>query len=60
MILKKVRKMMKIDANELRQRINKLHSEMGQINKNSVEKIIEELEQKAYSESEFYQMLETL
>jgi hypothetical protein len=37
---------MKIDTNELRQRINKLHSEMGHINKKSVEKIIEELEEK--------------
>ena len=51
---------MKIDANELRQRINKLHSEMGHINKKSVEKIIEELEEKARSESEFYQILDTL
>ena len=51
---------MKIDANELRQRINKLHSEMGQINKQSVQKIIEELEEKARSESEFFQMLDTL
>lgn len=51
---------MKIDANELRQRINKLHSEMGHINKKSVEQIIEELEEKTRSESEFYQMLDTL
>lgn len=51
---------MKIESNELRQRINKLHSEMGYINKKSVEKIIEELEEKARSESEFYQILDTL
>ena len=51
---------MKIDANELRQRINKLHSEMGHINKKSVEKIIDELEEKARFESELYQILDTL
>ena len=51
---------MKIEANELKQRINKLYSEMGWINKKSVEKIIEELEQKARSESEFHQLLDTL
>lgn len=37
---------MKIESNELRKEINKLYSEMGQINKKSVEKIIEELEEK--------------
>lgn len=51
---------MKIESNELRKEINKLHSEMGHINKKSVEKIIEKLEEKARSESEFYQMLDTL
>lgn len=51
---------MKIDSNELRKEINKLHSEMGQINKDEVKKIIDKLEEKTRSESEFYQMLETL
>lgn len=51
---------MKIEANELRKEINKLHAEMGQINKKSVEKIIDKLEEKTRSESEFYQMLDTL
>ena len=51
---------MKIESNELRKEINKLYSEMGQINKQSVNKIIEKLEEKARAESEFHQMLDTL
>ena len=51
---------MKIDTFELRMRINKLYSEMGWIKKEEVKNIIKELEEKARSESEFYQMLETL
>ena len=41
---------MKIESNELRQKINKLHSEMGHINKKSVEKILEELEEEETEE----------
>ena len=60
-ILKKARKKtMKIDTFELRLKINQLHSEMGWVKKDEVKRIIEELEEKARSESEFYQMLETL
>ena len=51
---------MKIDANELRKEINELYSEMGWISKNEVKKVIDKLEEKARSESEFYQILETL
>lgn len=51
---------MKIDANELRKEINELYSEMGWISKNEVKKVIDKLEEKARSESEFYQMLDTL
>ena len=51
---------MKIDSNELRKEINKLHSEMGWISKADVKKVINELEEKARSESEFHQMLDTL
>ena len=51
---------MKIDANELRKEINKLHSEMGFVSKDEVKKVIDELEEKTRSESEFYQMLDTL
>ena len=51
---------MKIDSNELLKEINKLHSEMGFVSKDEVNKIIEELEEKTRSESEFYQMLDTL
>lgn len=53
-------KIKNISSIELRQKINKLHSEMGYISKQSVKKIIDELEQKARSESEFHQMLDTL
>ena len=51
---------MKIEVNELRKEINKLHSEMGWISKEDVKKVIDNLEQKTRSESEFYQFLETL
>ena len=51
---------MKIDSNELRKEINELYSEMGWISKNEVKKVIDKLEEKARSESEFYQILETL
>lgn len=51
---------MKIDANELRQEINKLYSEMGFVSKADVKRVVDELEEKACSESEFYQVLETL
>lgn len=57
---KRGKKEMKIEANELRKEINKLYSEMGQINEKCVEEIIKKLEEKARSESEFYQMLDTL
>ena len=51
---------MKIESNELRKEINKLNSEMGFISKADVKKVIDELEEKAKAESEFYQILETL
>ena len=51
---------MKIESNELRKEINKLHSEMGFVSKDEVKKIIDELEEKTRSESEFYQILDTL
>ena len=51
---------MKIDANELRQRINKLHSEMGQINKKSVEKIIDELVKQEQEISKVCEILDKL
>ena len=51
---------MKIDANELRQRINKLHSEMGQINKKSVEQIIEKLVKQEQELSEVCEILNKL
>ena len=38
---------MKIESNELRQKINKLHSEMGFVSKSAVNKIINELEVEA-------------
>ena len=41
---------MKIETNELRQRINKLHSEMGMISKEEVKKIIDKLEEEAKAE----------
>jgi polyhydroxyalkanoate synthesis regulator phasin len=41
---------MKIDVNELRKEINKLHSEMGFVNKEEVKKIIDELEKEAKEE----------
>ena len=52
--------LMKIDSHELRKEINKLHSEMGWISKDDVKKVIDKLEEKTRSESEFYQMLDTL
>lgn len=51
---------MKIDTSELRTEINKLHSEMGWVSKEDVKKVIDKLEQKTRSESEFYQILDTL
>lgn len=52
---------MKIDANELRKEIDKLHTEEGcWISKNDVKRVIKRLEEKARSESEFYQILDTL
>ena len=51
---------MKIESNELRKEINKLHSEMGFVNKADIARVINELEEKTRSESEFYQMLDTL
>lgn len=51
---------MKIESNELRKEINKLHSEMGFVSKDSVKKVIDKLEQKTRSESEFHQILDTL
>ena len=51
---------MKIDANELRQRINKLHSEMGQINKKSVEQIIEKLVKQEQELCEVCEILDKL
>ena len=51
---------MKIESNELRQKINKLYSEMGYISKQDVKEVIKELEDKARSESEFHQILDTL
>ena len=41
---------MKIESNELRQKINKLHSEMGFVSKSAVNKIINELEVEAKKE----------
>ena len=66
---------MKIDANELREEINKLqlikmniledtyidtYSEMEFVSKDEINKIIDKLEEKTHSESEFYQMLNNL
>lgn len=51
---------MKINSHELRKEINKLHSEMGWISKDEVKKVIDKLEEKTRSESEFYQILDTL
>lgn len=51
---------MRIESNELRQEIKNLFCEMGWINKESVLKIINELEEKAKKDSEFYQILEKL
>lgn len=51
---------MKIDSNELRKEINKLYSEMGWVSKADVKEVINKLEQKTRSESEFYQILDTL
>lgn len=51
---------MKIESNELRKEINKLHSETGLVSKDEVKKIIDKLEEKTLSETEFYQILETL
>jgi hypothetical protein len=51
---------MKIESNELRKEINKLHSEMGFVSKADIARVIDELEEKARSESEFYQILDTL
>ena len=41
---------MKIDVYDLRQKINKLPSEMGYISKQSVKEIIDELEEEAKAE----------
>ena len=41
---------MKIESNELRKEINKLHSEMGWISKEEVKKIINKLEEEAEAE----------
>lgn len=51
---------MKIETYELRLRINQLHCEMGWIKKDEVKRIIKELEKKARSKSEFFEMLKTL
>ena len=52
---------MKIDTFELRQGINKLHSEMGWVKKDEVKRIIEELEEEAIrSKTEFYEMIDAL
>lgn len=45
---------MKIDSNELRKEINKLHSEMGWISKDDIKKVINKLEQETYKQSEVY------
>ena len=39
---------MKIDSNELRQELNKLHSEMGWVSIEEVKKIIKKLENNAW------------
>ena len=38
---------MKIESNELKQELNKLHSEMGWVNTEEVKKIIKKLENNA-------------
>ena len=44
---------MKIESNELRKEINKLHSEMGFVSKDEVKKIIDELEKKLIPNQNF-------
>lgn len=51
---------MKIESNELRKELNKLHSEMGLVSINTVKAIITNLEEKEKENSEFYQFLEKL
>ena len=51
---------MKIDSNELRKEINKLHSEMGLINKDDVKKVIDKLERETYKQSEVYAIINKL
>ena len=60
MKLKKVRKKMKIDSNELRKEINKLHSEMGWISKEEVKKIIDKLERESYKHSKVCAIVDSL
>ena len=51
---------MKIESNELRKEINKLHSEMGWISKEEIKKIIDKLEREAYKQSKVYAIVDTL
>ena len=51
---------MKIDSNELRKEINKLHSEMGWISKEEVKKIIDKLERESYKHSKVCAIVDSL
>lgn len=51
---------MKIETNELRKELNKLRTELGMVNIDTVKAIITNLEEKAKENSEFYQLLEKL
>ena len=51
---------MKIESNELRKEINKLHSEMGWISKDDVKKVIDKLERESYEQSEVCAIVDKL
>ena len=51
---------MKIDSNELRKEINKLHSEMGFVSKEEVKKVIDKLERESYKQSKVCAIVDTL
>ena len=51
---------MKIESNELRTEINKLHSEMGWISKEDVKKVIDKLERESYEQSKVCAIVDSL
>lgn len=51
---------MKIESNEIRKEINKLHSEMGWISKEEVKKIIDKLERESYKQFKVCAIVDTL